>query len=99
MTVMTCMAVIAEGPRIVFAAYQEESNRIVMEECYATGYEVEGVVENVKATARPTLLLLPVKVMGNPHLLDVLTQPSKQWSTRAVKPTSFSPSHRKAIGR
>jgi MutS domain III len=72
---MCCMSVVADGPRIAFAAYNEESATITVEECYANGYEVHGVVERVLMIVRPTLVLVSSKLVGNQVLMQLLTTP------------------------
>jgi DNA mismatch repair ATPase MutS len=72
---MCCMSVVADGPRIAFAAYNEESATIIVEECYANGYEVHGVVERVLMIVRPTLVLVSSKLVGNQVLMQLLTTP------------------------
>ena len=72
---MICMSVIENGPRIAFAAYNEEFNQIMIEESYANGYETQGIVERVLNCVRPTLLLLSNKIVGNETLLEILTTP------------------------
>lgn len=70
-----CMSVVEHGPRIAFAAFQEETNRIILEECVADGYETQAIAQRVLADIRPTLLLVSNKIAGNEALLDVLTTP------------------------
>jgi hypothetical protein len=72
---MICMSVVADGPRIAFAAYNEEQNQIVLDVCVADGYEAQVTVERILATVRPTLLLLSSKIIGNDNLLGILTVP------------------------
>lgn len=72
---MICMSVVADGPRIAFAAYNEEQNQIVLDVCVADGYEAQVTVERILATVRPTLLLLSSKIIGNDNLLGILTIP------------------------
>jgi hypothetical protein len=72
---MICMSVVADGPRIAFAAYNEEQNQIVLDVCVADGYEAQCTVERILATVRPTLLLLSSKIIGNDNLLGILTIP------------------------
>lgn len=70
-----CMSVVEHGPRIAFAAFHEETNRIILEECVADGYETQAIAQRVLADIRPTLLLVSNKIAGNEALLDVLTTP------------------------
>jgi hypothetical protein len=72
---MICMSVVADGPRIAFAAYNEDQNQIVLDVCVADGYEAQVTVERILATVRPTLLLLSSKIIGNDNLLGILTLP------------------------
>jgi hypothetical protein len=72
---MICMSVVADGPRIAFAAYNEEQNQIVVDVCVADGYEAQSTVERILATVRPTLLLLSSKIIANDNLLSILTIP------------------------
>jgi hypothetical protein len=72
---MICMSVVEDGPRIAFASYNEEQNKILIEESYADGYETQGIAERVLATVRPTLLLVSNKIVTNDNLLEVLTTP------------------------
>ena len=75
---MICMSVVEDGPRIAFAAYNEDLNQIVLENCMADGYETQDVVERVLATVRPNLLLVSSKIVANDTLLEVLTTPPPQ---------------------
>ena len=72
---MVCMSVAEQGPRIAFAAYDEERNRILIEESHANGYETQGIVDRVLLHVRPTLLLVSNKIVSNEDLLEVLTTP------------------------
>lgn len=72
---MICMSVVEDGPRIAFAAYNEEQNQIVLEVCVADGYEVQSTVERILAAVRPTMLLLSNKIIANDALLEILTIP------------------------
>lgn len=69
------MSVVEHEQRIAFAAYNEETNEIILEECFATGYETHEIAERVVATVRPTLLLLSNKICGDDVLLEVLRTP------------------------
>ena len=70
------MSVVVEhGRRIAFAAYNEETNQIILEECFVSGYEMHGIAERVVATVRPTLLLLSSKMCSDSALLEVLRTP------------------------
>jgi len=75
---MICMSVVEDGPRIAFAAYNEDLNQIILENCMADGYETQDVVERVLATVRPNLLLVSSKIVANDTLLEVLTTPPPQ---------------------
>lgn len=72
------LAVVEEGPRISFAAYKEEDNTIYLETSFVDGYEVEDQVLRVLEATRPTLLLLPHKVVSNYDLLALLTNSPAQ---------------------
>jgi len=74
-TSMVCMSVVEDGPRIAFAAYNEEHNQIIVDLCVSDGYEVQSIVERVLAAVRPTLLLVSNKIAGNTKLLEILTIP------------------------
>jgi hypothetical protein len=72
---MICMAVVEEGPRIMFAAYNETLNRIILEECFTNGFEVVDIVERMLVIVQPTLVLVSSKIAANTDLLDILTTP------------------------
>ena len=67
------LSVVTDGPRICFAAYNEDSREIWIEECLANGYEVAAVVERVILLLQPTLILVSKKIVANPNLLTLLT--------------------------
>eukprot|EP00977_Amphora_coffeiformis_P019814 scaffold7485_cov176-Amphora_coffeaeformis.AAC.1 len=67
------LSVVTDGPRICFAAYNEDSREIWIEDCLANGYEVAAVVERVILLLQPTLILVSKKIVANPDLLTLLT--------------------------
>lgn len=70
---MTCLSVVEEGPRIVFAAYIEESNVIIIEDCLADGFEIKEIYGTIQQTIHPDLILASSKIISNERLLEVLT--------------------------
>lgn len=74
-TVIVSVVVESHGPRIVFAAYREETNDILIEECISDGYKVQAMIERIWMALRPTMLLLPNKIATNDALLHVLSTP------------------------
>jgi DNA mismatch repair ATPase MutS len=67
------LSFVTDGPRVCFAAYNDESREIWIEECYANGYEVETIVERVVEILQPTLILVSSKIVAKENLLKVLT--------------------------
>lgn len=67
------LSFVTDGPRICFAAYNEASREIWIEECLADGYEVAAVVERVILLLQPTLILVSKKIVTNQKLLALLT--------------------------
>lgn len=67
------LSVVIDGPRICFAAYNDESREIWIEECLANGYEVGAVVERVMLLLKPSLILVSRKIVANENLLSLLT--------------------------
>ena len=67
------LSVVTDGPRICFAAYNDDSREIWIEDCLANGYEVAAVVERVILLLQPTLILVSKKIVANPDLLTLLT--------------------------
>lgn len=52
------MSVVLEGSNIAFCCYHEEKNEIMIENCTATGYETEALVERFLQVARPNMVLV-----------------------------------------
>jgi hypothetical protein len=73
---MKCMSLVEDGPKVAFACYNEERNEITLEESNANGYDSERVIQGFLSVARPTLILVGSKVVANPALLQVLTNPA-----------------------
>ena len=71
---MVAMSVVEDGQRISFSAYNEDTNTITLEECHANGHEVQSVIERVLAVIRPSLLLVPSKVVASGNLIEILTK-------------------------
>lgn len=67
------MSVVTDGPRICFAAYNEDSREVWIEESLANAYEAATVVERVKLQLKPTLILVSRKIVANESLLSLLT--------------------------
>jgi hypothetical protein len=70
--------VIEDGPILSFCAYSEEENALLVETARVNGYEVTDLVERVLSSVRPTLLLLPNKIVSNHDFLTLLTTKSQQ---------------------
>lgn len=70
-----CMTVVEDGPYIACACYNEERNEITMEQCHASGYETEGILERFVAATRPNLVLVGKKIVNNAPLLNIVTRP------------------------
>ena len=87
---MVCMSVVEDGPRISFAAYNEETNLITLEESYANGCEVQNVIEGVLLALQPTLLLVSNQVVANDKLIGLLTKPPSIASFSAQNPSNSS---------
>jgi DNA mismatch repair ATPase MutS len=75
---MVCMSVVEDGPRIAFAAYNEDLNCIIVEYAVVDGYETQDIVERVLSVIRPTLILISNKIVANDNLLELLTTPPIQ---------------------
>lgn len=69
------MSVVKHANRIAFAAYNEETNQIILEECIVADYETHDMAERVVAAVRPSLLLLSSKIVGDNDLLEALCTP------------------------
>ena len=67
------LAVIFEKSKVGFAAYNEETNEIAVEESFVDSFQIEDTVERVLGLVRPNLLLLPKNVVANAALLETLT--------------------------
>ena len=53
---LCAMSVVLEGPNIAFCCYNEEKNEITIENCTATGYETEALVERFLQVTRPNMV-------------------------------------------
>ena len=67
------VAVVEDGPRMAFCAYDEEQNILLLEECLANGYEVQELVQGILTELGPTLLLLPSRIVANHDFFTLLT--------------------------
>jgi MutS domain III len=65
--------VLEDGSNVSFCAYVEDENTIYVETAHVDSFEVAELVQQVLGTVRPTLLLLPNKVVSNHELLTLLT--------------------------
>lgn len=70
---LVTLSVVTDGPSICFAAYNDESREIWIEECLANGYEIERIIERVIHFLRPALILVSKKVATNEKLIALLT--------------------------
>jgi hypothetical protein len=52
------MSVVLEGSDIAFCCYNQKNNDITIENCSATGYETEALVERFLHVTRPNLVLV-----------------------------------------
>lgn len=68
------LSVIEDGSLLSFACYNEEKNTILLENCMMNAYESADQTERVLLAMRPTLLLLPSKIVSNHGLLQLLTK-------------------------
>jgi MutS domain III len=75
------MAAVTLGSSIAFAAYNEESNVILLEEITASGSDLYSMIERVVAILRPTLLLLSTKVCSEEATLEALRTPPPNGNT------------------
>ena len=70
------MSVVEQGQYIAFAAYNEISNQIIIENCMVSaGCEIHNIAARVTATIKPTLLLVSAKICSNAALLEALSTP------------------------
>lgn len=69
------MSVVQHAHHIAFAAYNEVTNQIILEECVVSGHDTHEIAERVIATVRPTLLLLSNKICADNALLEALRTP------------------------
>jgi hypothetical protein len=53
---LCAMSVVLEGSDIAFCCYNEEKNEITIENCTATGYETEALVERFLQVTRPNMV-------------------------------------------
>lgn len=67
------LSFVTDGPRICFAAYNDDSREIWIEECMANGFEVRAMVERAILQLQPTLILVSSKIVANEDLLKLLT--------------------------
>jgi hypothetical protein len=67
------MSVVEDGPILSFCAYSDEDNVLLVETSRVNGYEVTDLVDRVLTSTRPTLLLLPNKIVSNHDFLTLLT--------------------------
>lgn len=74
-TSMVCTCVVAIGPKVCFATYNEDENKIIIEESPSSGYDIEGIAERYLALARPNLLLVGSSIVSNQDFLETLTKP------------------------
>jgi hypothetical protein len=72
------LSVVEDGPSMAFCSYNEELNQIQLEQIVTNGFEVETVIDRVILSVRPTLLVLPCKIVGNSRLLQLLTKPAPE---------------------
>lgn len=66
--------VLEDGGSMSFCAYNEDDNTIYLETAaHVTASEVSELVQQVLGSVRPTLVLLPNKIVSNHELLTLLT--------------------------
>jgi hypothetical protein len=53
---LCAMSVVLEGSNIAFCCYDEEKNEITIENCTATGYETEALVDRFLQVTRPNMV-------------------------------------------
>lgn len=75
---LVCTCVIEDGPRICFATYDGNTNKIIIELHKVKGSETPDVVERHMSLVRPNLLLLHNRIITMEELLKVLTKPLPQ---------------------
>ena len=71
---MICTCVLAIGSKVCFATYNEEQNKIIMEESPSGGYDIEAVAERYLSLVRPNLLLVNSGIASNEDFLQALTK-------------------------
>ncbi|MGK3733409.1 MAG: hypothetical protein ACI90V_000245 [Bacillariaceae sp.] len=71
---LCAMSVVLEGSNIAFCCYNEEKNEITIENCTATGYETEALVERFLQVTRPNMVLVGNRIVNNAPLLQMVTR-------------------------
>jgi hypothetical protein len=80
---MVCTCIVTVGPRICFATYNEDTNKIILEESPSGVFEVDAVAERYLALVRPNLLLISSATVSNEGLLEALTKPLPEADVQA----------------
>ncbi|KAG7342107.1 DNA mismatch repair protein MutS [Nitzschia inconspicua] len=70
---MSILSVVFEGSNVAFCCYNEDRNEILMENCQASGYETQSLVERFLQVTQPTLVLVSTRIINNAPLLQMVT--------------------------